>query len=167
MSKVDDRTKTTDHLLSSMDRGAYDLIAGTATAAIVWATSIADALRLPLAYVRSSEKDHGKQNLVEGIVNPEDRTLVCEDAISTAESSINAANALREKGAIADDILGIMTYGLEKSVEDAGNQGITIITATNFPTVMHLAEEGEYWLPSQVKVVKEWHRDPYGWKPSG
>lgn len=168
MSNVDARTKTTDHLLSSMkDKASYDLIAGTATAGIVWATKIADSLRLPMAYVRGEDKKHGKQNRIEGVVNPGDKALVCEDTVSTGESSIDAAIALREKGANADDILGIMNYGLEESVANADIAGVEIVTATNFPTIMRIAEEGEYWRPSQVRAVHEWHRDPKGWKPTG
>src|SRR5690625_5038906 len=94
-----------------------EVIAGCATAGIPHAAWLAEALNLPMVYVRSDRKSHGKQNQIEGHLNNGDHVLVIEDLISTGGSSIDVAIALREAGAQVTDVFAIFTYGLERAME--------------------------------------------------
>ncbi len=93
--------------------GSFDYIAGVATAGISIATMIADGLNLPLVYVRSSAKKHGRKNKIEGRIVGRPKTLVVEDLISTGGSSLKAVQALRDVGAKVSDVLSIFNYGFE------------------------------------------------------
>ena len=94
-----------------------DLIAGTATAGIPWAAWIANELNLPMVYVRSSSKEHGRQNAIEGAVKPGQKSVLIEDLISTGKSSIAAAEKLREAGVEVKSIPGIFTYNFLEAQE--------------------------------------------------
>ncbi len=96
----------------------FDLIAGTATAGIPHAALIAHKMNLPMIYVRGKAKDHGKGNQIEGILNKKQKAAIIEDLVSTAESSVETARAIREAGGRADYVFAIITYQMDKSKEN-------------------------------------------------
>ena len=108
-----------------------DVIAGCATAGIPHAAWLADELNVPMAYVRSKPKGHGKGNQIEGKVEIGQKVLVIEDLISTGGSSIDAANVLREEGADVLGVFAIFTYGLQKAVDRFKQEDLFMDTITN------------------------------------
>lgn len=102
-----------------------DVIAGCATAGIAHAAWLADALQLPLVYVRSEAKKHGKAKQIEGIVHPGQKILVVEDLISTGSSSIKVAEVLRQAGTEVLGVFAIFTYGLQKAAANFAKAELT------------------------------------------
>src|SRR3989338_9579762 len=122
----------------------FDVIAGTATAGIPHAAWIADKLNLPMVYVRGKAKDHGKENLMEGIIKNGQKALVIEDLISTGDSAINSVNAVRAAGGEISHVFSIITYGLKKADENFKENNLKLISLTSFAEVVNLAEKLNY-----------------------
>lgn len=118
-----------------------DVIAGCATAGIPHAAWLADGLDLPMVYVRSKPKGHGKGNQIEGNVAKGQKVVVIEDLISTGGSSIEAAQALEKEGAEVLSVLAIFTYGLGNSIEKFSEAGLNFGTITNYEEVLTLLVE--------------------------
>jgi orotate phosphoribosyltransferase len=93
----------------------FEVIAGTATAGVPWATSLADRLKMPLVYVREKPKTHGAGKQVEGVLKPGQKVLLVEDLISTGKSSGAAAEAIRREGGVVNAIVSIFTYELQEA----------------------------------------------------
>lgn len=141
----------------------FDIIGGTATAGIPHAAWISERLGKPMIYIRSSAKDHGKQNLIEGLLEKGKKVLVIEDLISTGGSSVSAVNAVREAGGIVTDCVAIFTYEMQKAIDKFAEAQCTIHTLSNFGTLIDVAEESGYLDSEAAKKVREWNKDPAGW----
>jgi len=136
-------TKAFIHMIHQLDE-KQDVIAGCATAGIPHAAWLADELNLPLVYVRSSAKGHGKRNQIEGQVEKGQKVLVIEDLISTGGSSIQAASALKSEGLEVISVFAIFTYGLSKASEQFAKQEIPFKTITSFDNLIEtLINNGE------------------------
>lgn len=121
-----------------------EVIAGCATAGIPHAAWLADSLNLPMVYVRSKPKGHGKGNQIEGEFDKGARVLVIEDLISTGGSSIASAQALQKKGAEVQGVLAIFTYGLKKSIQQFSDANLPLQTITGFDQLIDaLVEDGK------------------------
>lgn len=121
-----------------------DVIAGCATAGIPHAAWIADRLNLPMIYVRSKPKGHGKGNQIEGSIKKGQSVLVVEDLISTGGSSIETANVLKDEGIDVIGVVAIFTYGLEESVRRFTAEDIPFTTLTSFDYLVEaLVQDGE------------------------
>lgn len=121
-----------------------DLVAGCATAGIPHAAFLAEALKIPMLYVRSDKKSHGKGNQIEGVLKKGQRVLVIEDLISTGASAINAAKVLEEEGAVVSSILAIFSYNLSKANQNFEEAGFSYQSITSFDEVLELLlEQGE------------------------
>ncbi|HLS20113.1 MAG TPA: orotate phosphoribosyltransferase [Bacillota bacterium] len=132
-----------------------DVIAGCATAGIPHAAWLAEALNLPMVYVRSDRKSHGKQNQIEGQFNKGDTVLVIEDLISTGGSSIDAALALREEGAKVTDVLAIFSYGLKRASNNFQQANLNVQTITSFDDMVQmLHNEGEISDTDKESLIK-------------
>lgn len=140
-----------------------DIVAGTATAGIPWASWIADALNLPMIYVRSSQKKHGKGNQIEGQVKKGLQAVVIEDLISTGKSSLEAAKAIRENGAKISHVFSIMTYGLKKAESNFIKNKIKLVSLTNFDTVLYIAQKQNYISKNDQNIIQTWTKDPASW----
>lgn len=141
----------------------YDLVAGTATAGIPHAAWIAEKLDLPMAYVRGKAKDHGKENLVEGIIKDGQKAIVIEDLVSTGESSINSVKAIRAAGGVVSHVFSIITYGIELGQENFESQDLKLISLTNFHSVVEEAKNMEYINAEEAMIILDWISDPAGW----
>ena len=148
---------------------SFSVIAGTSTAGIPHATTLSDLLNLPLVYVRSSGKDHGMKNQIEGI-GPSlslkgKNVLLIEDLISTGGSSIAAVQALREQGAIVPYCLSIFTYQLSASKEafETLNPPCINISLLDYESMLATAYENGYLKEADVELLVEWRKDPFGW----
>ena len=120
------------------------VLMGTATAGIAHAAITAHILGLPMGYVRSSGKDHGRQNRIEGRLEKGQRVVVIEDLISTGGSVIDTVNALRDAGAEVLGVAAIFTYGMKKGIERLKAENIKAVTLTYFDTVVETASQSGY-----------------------
>ncbi|GAE29184.1 orotate phosphoribosyltransferase [Alkalihalobacillus hemicellulosilyticus] len=137
-----------------------DVIAGTATAGIPHAALLADALELPMAYVRGSAKGHGKQNQIEGKVERGQKVVLVEDLISTGGSVVKAAEALREAGAEVVAVVAIFTYEFQKAVETMKDANIPTYILTNYSTLVEVASQNGYIHKDDVTKLSKWRNDP-------
>lgn len=137
-----------------------ELVAGTATAGIAHAALVADILDLPMAYVRASAKDHGRNNLIEGRVLPGQRVVVVEDLISTAGSVISVAEHLREAGADVLGIVSIFTYGMQKGLDRLAAAGIANTSLTDFDTLAEVAAREGYISDHDIRRLKAFRQNP-------
>ena len=133
-----------------------DIIAGCATAGIPHAAWLAEKLDLPMVYVRSKPKGHGKGNQIEGKISRGQKVLVIEDLISTGGSSIESAKALQAEGADVLAVFAIFTYGLKKATDQFAAEAITFDTITNFDALIEaLVEDGKLTTTNKSELL-EW-----------
>ena len=135
-----------------------DLIAGTATAGIPWAAWIAHELKLPLVYVRSSNKDHGRQNAIEGKVEQGQRAVLIEDLVSTGKSSILAANKLEESGIHVDLIISIFSYQFDKTQENFNSYQLTSDSLSCFEDLAKVAYNEKMLDTEALNQVLDWKK---------
>jgi len=136
------------------------VLMGTSTAGIPHAAMAAQLLGLPMGYVRSGAKDHGRQNRVEGKLSPGDRVVVIEDLISTGGSVIDVVEALREEGAEVLGIASIFTYNMKKGLERLAEAGVKNISLTDFDAVAEAAAAGGYIEDSDIARLKAFRDNP-------
>lgn len=140
-----------------------DVIAGTATAGIPHAAWVSELLNLPMSYVRSKAKGHGKGNQIEGRVTKGQKVVVVEDLISTGGSVIEAVQALREAGCEVLGVVAIFTYELEKGEQQLKAAGISAYSLTDFTTLSNLAEEKGLISKGNLESLSEWRKSPSEW----
>ena len=133
-----------------------DSIAGCATAGIPHAAWLAEALDLPMVYVRSSPKGHGKENQIEGHINREDRVIVIEDLISTGGSSLEAVRVLKEVGAEILGVLAIFTYGLEKAKNNFSEENVAVSTITSYDFLLEMLMNEEKITEAEKNELIAW-----------
>ena len=128
-----------------------EVLMGTATAGIAHAAITAHILGIPMGYVRSGAKDHGRQNRIEGRLEKGQKVVVVEDLISTAGSVIDAVNALREEGAEVLGVVSIFTYGMAKGLERLKEAGVKNVSLTNFDVIAQVAADEGYIKQEDIK----------------
>lgn len=133
------------------------VIAGTATAGIPHAAWVADILQLPMVYVRSSAKGHGRSRQIEGKITADDKAVIIEDLISTGGSSLNAAAALRSEGVTVTGIASIFTYELQKADEAFAAENLTYHSLTNFGALIEASKENGAIDDSSIESLLDWH----------
>lgn len=163
ISHTDARNLVVEQLVSLVKDVECDVIAGTATAGIPWAALVADRLQLPMVYVRSGKKGHGKENKVEGDLQENSNTVVVEDLISTGRSSIRTADALKDKGCTVKLCVSIFTYELPDARKNFEEANIELKALTSFSELIDVATEQEYISESDKEVILKWKDNPWGW----
>ncbi len=143
-----------------------DAIAGVATGAIAQGALVADSLGLPYVYVRSTPKDHGLENLIEGNLKPGMKVVVIEDLISTGGSSLKAVEAIRAAGCEVIGMAALFTYGFPVAEENFHKAGVNLITLSNYNALLEAALATNYIKPGDVDTLKEWRKDPANWVPA-
>lgn len=143
--------------------GKPDVIAGVATGAIAQGALVAQELGLPFIYIRSSAKDHGRQNLVEGKIDSGQSVVVIEDLISSGKSSLAAVDALKSTGCIVKGMAAIFTYGLDKAKENFENHDCELFTLGDYDSLIKQALETKYINESDLSLLKEWRSNPSKW----
>ena len=141
----------------------FDVIAGTATAGIPHAAWIADKLNLPMVYVRGKAKNHGKENLMEGIIKNGQKALVIEDLISTGESAINSVNAVRAAGGKVESVFSIITYGMKVAEDNFRQHHLQLTSLTAFVDVVRAAENSGQINIQEKQLILEWTKNPLTW----
>lgn len=134
-------------------------VVGVATAGIPHAALVADRLGLPMAYVRGSAKAHGRQNRIEGRVEPGERVVVVEDLISTGGSSLDAVAALREAGAEVVATVAIFSYRFASAAERFAEADCRLYTLTDYPTLIAVARAENVVAADQLELLARWRED--------
>lgn len=141
-----------------------EVIAGTATAGIPHAAWVSDELELPMCYVRSSAKSHGKGNQIEGRISKGQKVVVVEDLISTGGSAITAAQALQAEGVEVLGIVSIFTYELDKGKTRLEEAGISAYSLTGYSTLIQTALQKGLIEEKDKDTLKSWRENPEVWK---
>ncbi len=144
--------------------GKPDVIAGVATGAIGIGMLVAEELGLPFVYVRPEAKSHGRQNQIEGYLEPNQNVVVIEDLISTGKSSLNAVTALREGGANIKGMVAIFTYGFDVAASNFKEANIELHTLSDYDHLVEQASETNYIIEEQLNTLMDWKKDPSQWK---
>lgn len=134
-----------------------EVVAGTATAGIPHAAWVSDVLNLPMVYVRSKAKEHGRGNQIEGKIVPGQKVIVVEDLISTGGSSIEAVRALEQEGCEVLGVVCIFTYHLKRADELFEEAGIPYVSLTNFDALIEEATLAKQIADDDKPKLMEWH----------
>ena len=145
--------------------GNANAIAGVATGAIAQGALVADTLALPYVYVRSSPKDHGLENLIEGNLKPGQKVVVIEDLISTGGSSLKAVEAILNAGCDVVGMVAIFSYDFPIAAERFKKAGVKVIALSNYNAMLEAALAIDYIKESDIETLKEWRKDPENWVP--
>ena len=137
-----------------------EVLMGTATAGIAHAAITAHLMGLPMGYVRSGAKDHGRGNQIEGRLEKGQKVVVVEDLISTGGSCIDTVKVLREAGADVLGVISIMTYGMKKGIDRMNEAEIEWTSLTDFDTVIAVAAEQDYISADAIGRLKAFRDDP-------
>jgi orotate phosphoribosyltransferase len=140
-----------------------DLIAGTATAGIPHAAWVSERLELPMCYVRSQAKAHGKGKQIEGKAEPGQFVVVIEDLISTGGSSLTAVRALKEAGCEVLGIAAIFTYGLDKAKQAFAAENLPAYTLTDYDTLIETAVRLGAVSEHDLATLRKWRENPEEW----
>ncbi|MEC4117400.1 orotate phosphoribosyltransferase [Myroides phaeus] len=143
--------------------GKPDVIAGVATGAIGIGLLVAEALDLPFVYVRPEPKKHGRQNQIEGQLEPGKSVIVIEDLISTGKSSLQAVEALKENGANILGMAAIFTYEFQVAEDNFKHAGIELTTLSNYSSLLENAVNQKYISDSDLDTLQEWRKNPSEW----
>ncbi len=137
-----------------------EVLMGTSTAGIAHAAIAAHILGMPMGYVRGSAKDHGRNNRIEGRLEPGQKVVVIEDLISTGGSCIDVVEALREAGAEVLGVISIFTYGMKKGLERLAAANVENHSLSNFDTLVEVAAEEKYIAPEDVERLRLFMANP-------
>ena len=141
-----------------------EVIAGVATGAIAQGALVADELRLPFTYIRSSAKSHGMSNMIEGQLEKGQKVVVIEDLVSTGKSSLAAVDAIREAGAEVLGMVAVFTYGFEVAEENFRSANCKLIALSNYNELISLARKNNYISDSDLQSLENWRKSPQTWQ---
>ena len=137
-----------------------EVLMGTSTAGIAHAAITAHILDMPMGYVRSGAKDHGRQNQIEGKLEKGQKVVVVDDLISTGGSVIEVVNVLREAGAEVLGIVSIFTYGMQKGIDRLKEANVKNVSLTNFDTIAEVAAQEGYIKPEDIQRLISFRNNP-------
>ena len=137
-----------------------EVLMGTSTAGIAHAAIAAHLLDMPMGYVRSGNKDHGRQNRIEGKLEAGQKVVVVEDLISTGGSVIDVVEALREVGAEVLGIVSIFTYGMQKGIDRLAAANVNNVSLTNFDVIAEVAADEGYIKPEDIARLIKFRNNP-------
>ena len=162
LTAPDVRTDVENGLASLIKENYPDaeVLMGTSTAGIAHAAITGHILGMPMGYVRSGAKDHGRQNQIEGKLEKGQKVVVVEDLISTGGSVIEVVNVLREAGAEVLGIVSIFTYGMQKGLDRLKEANVKNISLTNFDVIAEVAAEEGYIKPDDIKKLIAFRNNP-------
>ena len=142
-----------------------EAIAGVATGAIAFGAIVADVLGLPYVYVRSTPKDHGLENLIDGNLKPGTKVVVIEDLVSTGGSSLKAVDVVRTYGCEVVGMACLFNYQFPMAVKRFRDANVNLVSLCNYSTMIEVAEETNYISQSEAEALREWREDPADWIP--
>lgn len=142
-----------------------EALAGVATGAIAFGAIVADTLGIPYVYVRSTPKDHGLENLIEGNLKPGTKVVVLEDLVSTGGSSLKAVDVVRTYGCEVIGMTCLFNYQFPMAVKRFREADVNLVSLCNYSTMIEVAEETNYISQSEAEALREWRKDPADWTP--
>ena len=165
LTSVEVRNHVENALAETIKREYPDaeVLMGTSTAGIAHAAITAHLLDLPMGYVRSGAKDHGRHNQIEGRLEKGQKVVVVEDLISTGGSSLKAVEAIRRDGCEVIGMIASFTYGFDVSVEAFKKAKVELVTLTNYNAVLEVALKTDYINEEDIPVLQAWREDPSHW----
>lgn len=143
--------------------GKPDVIAGVATGGIAQGALVAQEMGLPFVYIRSEAKKHGLTNMIEGVIEKGQSVVVIEDLISTGGSSLNAVEALREKGCEVKGMAAIFTYGFKTANDNFKKAKCKLVALSDYDTLIKQALKSNYITEKNLKSLKDWRENPAEW----
>lgn len=146
--------------------GEAEVIAGIATGAIAHGALVADSLAKPFVYVRSTPKDHGLENLIEGDIKPGQKVVLIEDQLSTGNNCMKCLNTVRDAGGIVLGAVVIFDYQFSSAAKALKRAKLPVITLTNFDTMLDVALDAEKITQADADTFEHWHNDPETWTPA-
>ena len=147
--------------------GETEVVAGIATGAIAHGALVADSLAMPFVYVRSTPKDHGLENLIEGDIKPGQKVVLIEDQLSTGNDCMKCLNTVREAGGIVLGALVIFDYQFSLAAKALKRAKLPVVTLTNFDTMLDVAINDDRITQADADTLRQWHSDPENWTPAG
>lgn len=164
-SHVELRKLVIDQLLEIIKTNftTFDTVVGVATGAISPGAIVAHEIEKPFCYVRSEKKDHGLENLIEGVLEANQKVLIIEDLISTGGSSLKAVEAVRKAGAEVIGMVAIFNYEFPIAKNAFESAGVPLITLSNYSSLLHAAIKDSYIKQTDLDVLKEWRLSPDTW----
>ncbi|MCH5214406.1 MAG: orotate phosphoribosyltransferase [Muribaculaceae bacterium] len=142
-----------------------DAIAGVAKGAVAFSAITADTLGLPYAFVRSTPKDHGLENMIEGNLKPGWKVVVIEDLVSTGGSSITSVEVIRNAGCEVAGIVSVFDFEFPLARRRFDKEGIPLISLLTYGAMLDVAKEIHYLDNADVETLREWREDPASWTP--
>lgn len=139
--------------------GKPDVVAGVATGGIPLGALVAQDMELPFAYVRSQVKEHGLQNMVEGVILPGQSVIMIEDLISTGMSSLRAVNAVKDINSQVKGIVSIFDYGFKVAIDNFEEANCPFYSLCNFDILIEVAKQKEYINDSDFDKIVKWKKD--------
>ena len=159
------RTFIKNEFVSIIKKSYYPTcIAGVATGGIGIGALVADELKLPFCYVRSTSKSHGMKNNIEGDLTKDDKVYVIEDLISSGKSSLKAVQDLRNFGADVLALGAIFSYGFQKSIDNFKKESCSFNTLSDYPTLIEAALKNNYISKADLDTLNHWRKDPATWE---
>lgn len=158
ISSVEARELIVKSMAEKITPMKVDIIAGTATAGIPWAAWVAHEMKLPMIYVRSSVKEHGRQNAIEGKALAGQKVVLLEDLVSTGKSSIAAADRLKDADLQVMAVMSIFTYGFSDAQKVFDKAGVPFISLSNFDTLAQVAFDQKFLDAEALQKVLEWRK---------
>ena len=158
-----EQRKTVEQAIADTVKANYpecEVLMGTSTAGIAHAAIAASSLDMPMGYVRSGAKDHGRQNQIEGRLEKGQKVVVVEDLISTGGSVLEVVDVLRKAGAEVLGIVSIFTYGMQKGIDRLNAANVKNVSLTNFDTIAEVAAETGYIKPEDVERLIKFRNNP-------
>ena len=140
-----------------------DVIAGIATAGIAPATSLANFIKTPLIYFRTTQKDHGMHNHIEGVLHKNQKVVVIEDLISTGGSALKAINAIRNAGGQIKHCMSTFSYGFQKATTQFKSSKCQLHQLLEFKELLNQAKNDSIINNNQYLMLQTWHKDPFNW----
>jgi len=143
-----------------------EVIAGVATGAIAQGALVADSLGMPFVYVRSTPKDHGLENLIEGNIMPGQRVVLIEDQLSTGNNCMKSCDTVSDAGGIVQGVVVMFDYQFPTAAKALKRRHVPVIALTDFDTMLKVAVEQSTITADDALVLRDWHTDPEAWTPA-
>lgn len=166
MSSPEIRNKIAEGFVAIIKKNYPDVqvIGGTSTAGIPHAAWVSQKLELPMIYIRDKAKGHGKENVIEGLLNSGQRVIVIEDLISTGGSSLKAAQAVNQAGGQVLAVVAIFTYELDRAADAFRESGIPLYTLSNYSALLQVAEQSGLVQEDELVLLKSWGNNPQAYE---
>lgn len=140
-----------------------EAVAGVATGAIAQGALVADVLNVPFAYIRSTPKDHGLENLIEGDLKAGQKVIIIEDLVSTGKSSLKAVEAVRAAGCEVIGMVALFSYGFPVAEENFEKAGVRLVTLSNYNAILEAALQTKYISEDDLETLHNWRENPSEW----